>query len=74
MLQSENKTLYTALDVMLDGVSICTSVRDREGEIVDFTVVYVNDAAARINRRSKEDHINNSLKEIVPGIVESGYA
>jgi PAS domain S-box-containing protein len=72
MLPSENKTLYTALDVMLDGVSICTSVRDREGEIVDFTVVYVNDAAARINRRSKEDHINNSLKEIVPGIVENG--
>lgn len=72
MLQYENQTLYTALDVMLDGVSICASVRDQEGDITDFTVVYVNDAAARINRRSKEEYLNSALTEIVPGLVENG--
>lgn len=42
-----------ALDAMLDGVVICTAVRDEAGNIVDFTIDYIN-SFAEVGGRAKE--------------------
>src|SRR5450755_2245325 len=57
---------------MLDAFAILDAVRDDCGQIVDFVYEFVNDAACRENRRSREETIGRGILEILPGHRENG--
>jgi PAS domain S-box-containing protein len=56
----------TSVENLLDCFGIFESVRDDNGTIRDFRVVYVNQAACRNNRRTLEEQIGQSLLELMP--------
>ena len=71
-LAASERRLRTALDAMLDGVSILTAVRDPEGRIIDFRIEYANPAVTGIGRMTVEQQIGGSILELLPGHRVSG--
>jgi PAS domain S-box-containing protein len=61
-----------ALDSMLDQVAIGRAERGADGEIVDFTIEYVNEASADGAGRTGEDLVGQSLVELYPAWKDSG--
>jgi PAS domain S-box-containing protein len=55
-----------------DGFSVFEAQRDAAGRITDFTWTYLNEAAARISRRPREELLGQRLLEVHPGIRDSG--
>jgi PAS domain S-box-containing protein len=55
-----------------DGFSVFEAQRDAAGCITDFTWTYLNEAAARISRRPREELLGQRLLEVHPGIRDSG--
>ena len=47
--------LTACLDGLVDGVVINSAIRDETGRIVDFRVVYANEAASRISGVAHDD-------------------
>ena len=76
--------LQIAMDAMLDGVSILSSVRDHNGRIIDFRVDYANAAIGKISSVAAEAQVGHTLLELFPahranglfeayvGVVETG--
>ena len=64
--------LSEALGSVLDGFAIYTAVRDRQGAIADFRVVYANDVAAVIAGSLPEDLIGTNLSETMWDYQASG--
>ena len=62
----------SAVNSMLDAFAVARAVRDEHGEIVDFVYEYVNDAACRDNRRSREDTVGQRLLDVIPQPTDSG--
>lgn len=60
------------LDAMFDEVAIGVAVRDDDGTIVDFEMVYLNAATLDGAGRSAEDLIGRRVCESFPGWAESG--
>ncbi|MCD9623466.1 GAF domain-containing SpoIIE family protein phosphatase [Rhabdothermincola salaria] len=61
-----------ALDALLDQVTICRPIRDEAGDIVDFTVEYMNAGTADGAGRSAPELIGQRVLELYPGWVELG--
>jgi PAS domain S-box-containing protein len=55
-----------------DGFAVFEAKRDAAGHIVDFTWTYVNEAAARISRRPRDELLGRCLLEVHPGTRDSG--
>jgi two-component system, cell cycle sensor histidine kinase and response regulator CckA len=64
--------LRTALDAMLDGVSISSAVRGDDGRIVDFRRDYANPAMGVISGVAADAQIGHTLLELFPAHVASG--
>ena len=64
--------LRRALDAMADCLCICTAVRDAAGRITDFRVEWMNDAACRNNRMTRDAQIGRLLCELLPAHRTSG--
>jgi len=62
-----------ALEAMLDGVAIYSSVRGPSGEIVDFRCEFANEAVAANGGPGPEEQVGRTMRETFPGIVESGH-
>lgn len=60
LAQSEQR-FRTSIETMLDCFGIFTSIRDAAGEIIDFAIEYVNDAACAFNSMSAQEQIGASL-------------
>ena len=58
---------------MLDAFAVARALRDEEGRIIDFVYEYVNDAACRENRRSREETVGRRLLEVIPQPTDSGF-
>jgi PAS domain S-box-containing protein len=55
-----------------DGFTVLDAVRDERGAIVDFQIAYMNDAAARIAKSSRESLVGRRLLDAHPGNLSSG--
>ena len=83
-LESSERQLRTALDTMLDGVTIQSAVRDEQGRIVDFRIDYANSAIGVIGGTEGSLQVGRTLLELFPahrtnglfdayvGVVETG--
>jgi PAS domain S-box-containing protein len=60
-----------AQDISLDGFTILRSIRDAQGQIVDFEWTYANPAAGRILKQPPETLIGQRLLEVLPGNREN---
>jgi len=65
--------LITLLDALEDPVSIASTVRDREGRILDFRIEFVNLAAATQAGVSRETMLGRIIGELLPELRASGY-
>ena len=83
-VEASERRLLTALDTMLDGVTIQSAVRDEHGRIVDFRVDYANSAIGLISGTPGSLQAGRTLLELFPthranglfdayvGVVETG--
>jgi diguanylate cyclase (GGDEF)-like protein len=55
-----------SLDVIADGFAIFSSIRNSEGNIIDFSYQYINQSSCLSKRMPKDDLIGRSLLEISP--------
>lgn len=60
-----------AVESMIDPFGIYRAVRGAGGEITDFEVMYVNDAACRANRLRREQQEGHRLCELFPALRDS---
>ena len=64
--------LRTALDTMLDGVTIQSAIRDEHGRIVDFRVDYANPAMGVIGGTAGSLQTGRTLLEVFPAHRTNG--
>jgi PAS domain S-box-containing protein len=64
--------LTACLDGLVDGVVINSAIRDETGRIVDFRVVYANEAASRISGVAHDDLVGYRILDLFPGRRENG--
>lgn len=57
---------YAAAEASLDALTLLESVRDKEGNIVDFRIQYVNGNTERLTRKSRTQLVGESLSVIMP--------
>ena len=72
VLEASEKRLRTALDTMLDGVTIQSAVRNRRGRIVDFRVDYANSAIGQIGGTAGSLQAGRTLLEMFPAHRANG--
>ena len=71
-LEASEERLRTALDTMLDGVTIQTAIRDEQGRIVDFRVAYSNPAVGVISGLGRAERVGHTLLELFPAHRTNG--
>ena len=71
-LEVSEARLRTALDTMLDGVTIQTAIRDEQGRIVDFRVAYSNPAVGVISGLGRAERVGHTLLELFPAHRTNG--
>lgn len=71
-LQRSQDQFQTSVENMLDCFGIFSALRNESGQIVDFRIDYLNEAACENNRMPKEAQIGRGLCEVLPGHRESG--
>ncbi|MFM7425448.1 MAG: ATP-binding protein, partial [Elainella sp.] len=71
-LQSSEARFRASLETMLDCFGIYSAIRNAAGEIEDFRVEYVNDAACLTNLMTREAQIGQRLCELLPAHRNSG--
>jgi PAS domain S-box-containing protein len=64
--------LTACLDGMVDGIVINNAVRDETGRLVDFRVVYANEAASRISGVAHDDLVGHRILDLFPGRRDNG--
>jgi two-component system, cell cycle sensor histidine kinase and response regulator CckA len=71
-LSNPDGQFAACLDGLMDGVLINSSIRDETGRIVDFRIVYSNEAASRISGVAHEDLVGHRILDLFPGRRENG--
>lgn len=71
-LRESELLLRTAMNAMIDGMSIATSIRDPDGRIIDFRIEYANASLARLGRVAAADQIGHTLLELFPAHGDNG--
>jgi len=71
-LQVQEERFRSSVETMLDCFGIYTAMRDGHGQIVDFRIDYVNDAACLNNCMTAEEQIGRGLCEILPAHRDAG--
>ena len=59
-------------DGMMDGVLVNRAIRDETGRIVDFRIVYANEAASRISGVTHEELVDHRILDLFPGRLANG--
>jgi PAS domain S-box-containing protein len=71
-LEASEVHLRTALDTMLEGVTIQSAIRDEHGRIVDFRVDYANSAIGVIGGTAGSLQMGRTLLELFPAHRANG--
>ncbi len=71
-LRASEVRLRTALDTMLEGVSVVSSVRDEGGAIIDFRIDYANASIGEISGVPARSQVGRTVMELFPGHHASG--
>ncbi|NES94690.1 MAG: PAS domain-containing protein [Desertifilum sp. SIO1I2] len=71
-LRQNEERFRASVETMLDCFAVYRSVRNQQGEIVDFQAEYINDAACHTSQIPKEQHLSRGLCELLPGHRDSG--
>jgi signal transduction histidine kinase/DNA-binding response OmpR family regulator len=71
-LKVSEERFRTSVENMLDCFAIYRAVRNDQGQIVDFEVEYINDAACLDSQRTREEHLSRSLCDLLPTYRSSG--
>ncbi|MFB2937659.1 PAS domain S-box protein [Aerosakkonemataceae cyanobacterium BLCC-F154] len=71
-LQQTESLLTSVLDSSLDGITALASVRNSQGNIINFKCLVLNQAAEKLIQRNAQDTIGKYLLEEMPGHRESG--
>ncbi|CBN59136.1 MULTISPECIES: PAS domain S-box protein [Kamptonema] len=71
-LRESEERFRTSVDNMLDCFGIYSAMRNEQGQIVDFRIEYVNNAAFLNNQMTGEEQIGRGLCELLPNHRESG--
>ena len=71
-LRESEERFRTSVDNMLDCFGIYSAVRNQQGQIVDFRIEYVNEAACLNNQITREEQIGRGLCELLPRHHPSG--
>ena len=64
--------LLALLDADPHGCALARSVRDADGHVVDFTLIYLNDAGCRFLGRSRAELVGRTYRELWPETVTDG--
>ena len=71
-VSSADGPLAACLGGLLDGILVNHAIRDAAGSIVDFQIVYANEAASLISGVAHEELLSHSILELFPGRRENG--
>lgn len=71
-LESSERRLRTALDTMLEGVTMLSAIRDVDGRIVDFRIDYANSAIGAISGTAGSLQTGRTLLELFPAHRTNG--
>lgn len=71
-LHMSKELFYNTVENMMDSVIICTSVRDDNSKIVDFTLNYANQVACKTSHKQSEEIIGHSLLTFSPDMIDTG--
>lgn len=71
-LKQSQECFQASIDSMMDCFGIFSSIRDASGQIIDFRIDFLNEAACQNNQMPREQHLGRGLCEILPGHRESG--
>jgi PAS domain S-box-containing protein len=71
-LQISHEQFQTSVENMLDCFGVFSSIRDESGQIVDFRIDYLNEAACANNHMTREQQVGRGLCEVLPGHRASG--
>ncbi len=71
-LRQLNNLLDGVLNSSLSGIMAFRNIRSRQGEVVDFQWIMINDAAARMVGRPREELQGRRLLEVMPGNGREG--
>jgi PAS domain S-box-containing protein len=70
-LRASEQRFRVAAEAMLDALAILSPVRDREGEIIDFRLRYVNDACCELVGFDRERLLDHQVGELYPQFPSS---
>jgi serine phosphatase RsbU (regulator of sigma subunit)/PAS domain-containing protein len=70
--RTERDRFRTAMDAMIDQVILAVSVRDRQGELVDFEIEFANAQALSATGRTSEETIGRRVSSLYPRWRSSG--
>jgi PAS domain S-box-containing protein len=71
-LHLSHQHFQASVECLVDCFGIFTAMRDETGQIVDFRIEYLNQAACDNNRMPREKQLGCGLCEVLPGHIESG--
>ncbi len=72
-LRETNARFSVAAESSLNAFFILESVRDQQGQIIDFKVVYINTRAEKLIGMSRQDVVGNNLCELMPFTRTAGF-
>ncbi len=71
-LRESEERFRTAVESLLDGFGVFSTIRDDAGRIVDFRYEYINEAGCRLNQRTREEQLGRTLLELLPAHKDTG--
>ncbi|MCU7723893.1 SpoIIE family protein phosphatase [Actinoplanes sp. KI2] len=70
--QPSQGELFALLDADPHGCALATAIRGEDGEIVDFRLVYLNEAGCRFLQRPPEQLLGRTYRQLWPETVTDG--
>jgi PAS domain-containing protein len=67
-----DEPVRAALDEIAHPISIAASLRDRDGQLLDFRIVFVNNAAAAWTGQPRESVVGRAVGELLPALHTHG--
>ena len=71
-LRRSEERFRASVENFLEGFAILSSIRDSDGQLIDFRYEYINQAGCKMNQKAREEHIGRTLLELFPEQKEIG--